>query len=487
MKIFNVRLGLATNSSSSHSLIFLKEGVEALDYSGHPVEILEQQDGDFGWQRFTAASSQIKLRYLAVMLKDRLYHELPTNIAQIICKNWLDNVEINEDDYIDHQSWYFLPNAFGTNLPDKDFFEALKTYFLNDRLVILGGNDNSESIHTLDDGSSFKLPLPQDVGHADNYACRYDTENDFWTVFNPSDGRKLRFRLTTDPQLMNIAPTKASAPELIDIKITDYCPFNCKFCYQSSTIQGKHCNSWDIYNLAQDLAILKVFEVAIGGGEPTLHPQFEEILRYFREAGIVPNFTTKNLHWLRDPKKWINYLKYCGAFAYSPSDKNDIRELSTLLEYNGIEKNRANIHLVIGTMDKYVFEQMINTCGDEGLSVTLLGYKRHGFGQNVDPIPYHWWIEIIKTRYEAHSYGPNVSVDTVLAKEYEQQILEADVPRWLFDTEDGKFSCYIDAVANKIGPSSYCDESKMISMEELQKSEDYTTNAEMVKKVFTTF
>ena len=46
--IHNLRLGLATNSSSSHSLIFLAKK--------YPVKDHDINDGEFGWNFFTAAS-----------------------------------------------------------------------------------------------------------------------------------------------------------------------------------------------------------------------------------------------------------------------------------------------------------------------------------------------------------------------------------------------------------------------------------------------
>jgi hypothetical protein len=494
MKIFNVRLGLATNSSSSHSLIFLKEGIEAFDYAGyhHATEpwqnTTEEGMGEFGWQRFTLTSRQAKMHYLGVMLKEALYRQMPDNIADLICEGWLPGGR--SDGYIDHQSLHQLPNEFNTNMPDERFFFALKDFFGHEKLAILGGNDNEEARHTLDDGTTFNLPVPKDCGSGERYVCRYDEEHDFWTLFHPHDGRKIRFRFTADPTKMNDTPKKASAPELVDIKITDFCPYNCDFCYQSSTVKGEHANSYEIYKLASALGELKVFEVALGGGEPTLHPEFGTILRYFREAGIVPNFTTKNLNWLRDPKKWIKWLDHAGAFAYSANDEKDIAELATLLDYNGIEHQRANIHIVMGTVDEWKFTRMMREAQEKLISVTLLGYKRFGFGLDYEHIPYHWWISKVMERADQRPYGAAVSIDTVLAKEYEDQILAAQVPSWLFTTEEGQFSCYIDAVKNKMGPSSYCGEDSMIDIAEhrLVDGDGYMRSDSLtLKEIFSCF
>lgn len=467
MEVYNVRFGLATNSSSSHSLIFLKEGVVAHDHLGyhHSTEPWENTTeytmGEFGWQQFTAASPKAKMQYLGVLLRDRFATLLPPNICNLIIRDWLDGIEVQPDDHIDHQSWHFLPNEFGKSVPDEEFFKQLKTYFLNDRLVILGGNDNESADHYLDDGSSFVLPLPRDGSHSARYTCRYDSKYDYWVVFDPDDGTKVRFRLTTDPQQMRAVPDKAYAPELVDVKITDFCPFACEFCYQSSTTKGKHADSYDMYSLISALASLKVFEVALGGGEPTLHPQFAYILSNFKKHGIVANFTTRNLQWLRNPQAWPEILENCGAFAVSVSDESQIKELATLLEYNGIDKKRANLHFVMGTMGEYQFINMLKAAAEGDLSVTLLGYKNYGFGADYQPNSYDWWLKHVKHRRETAPYIYNVSIDTVLAAQYEQQILEADVPKYMFTTLEGKFPCYIDMVNKKIGPSSFCGEENM--------------------------
>lgn len=475
MQILNVRFGLATNSSSDHSLMFLPEGVEAKDYPGYHHAQSDWDDdghydfGDFGWQRFTLASPQMKLRYLGCLLKDRLVGNLPTNVARLVHESWL-GVSLEDDDGIDHESWHYIPCAFGTKIPDEQLVNQLKEFFLQDRLVVLGGNDNELARHPLDDGSTFQLPIPRDCGNQAGYICRYDEEYKFWTVFHPEDGTKIRFRLTNDPETMRIKADKASAPELVDVKITSYCPYGCEYCYQSSTIEGEHADSYDLRNIAEELAAMKVFEVAIGGGEPTLHPSFTEILQAFRKNGIVPNFTTRNLDWLRRPKMAREITEACGAFTFSISDPDDkygehfakrIKELIMLLDYNEIPRKKGGVQVVMGTMDRYAFEKILKETNHERLKLTLLGYKDVGRGSDFTPRDHDWWINCVKDTGSGRAHGAKISIDTVLAAQFEEALLAAEIPSWMFETREGGFSCYIDAVNKKIGPSSYCDPSEM--------------------------
>jgi hypothetical protein len=500
VRIFNVRLGLATNSSSNHSLIFLPDGIHAEDYPGYhhaqahwaaPDEDRYYEFGDFGWQRFTLASPELKLRYLAVMLRTRLEQVLPSNVYSLVIKDWLDNVRYDDEDYIDHESHHYLPLAHGTNLPDEQFVRMLKDYFLHDRLVVLGDNDNESAVHPLADGSNFKLEFLEPTW-GQNVVCRFDDRYNFWTLFNQTTGSKLRFRLEKGKEQESVEPEKASAPELVDVKITDFCPHGCEYCYQGATLEGKHANNYDVSNMADALAAMKVFEVAIGGGEPTYHPEFLYILQSFRKVGIVPNFTTKNIQWLRDPRQAQPILEACGGFALSvtPSRKDaleEIKELAMLAEFNGVVKDRISIHVVMGTIDKWDFNQLMKAANDAEINVTLLGYKSVGFGANFRPKDYGWWLNEVKEASKNRRYGAKVSIDTVLASEHEEQILAADVPKWMFSTKEGAFSCYIDMVGKKIGPSSFCKPEEMVAIDgrgELTRREGYY---ERVLDVFSRF
>lgn len=59
-----------------------------------------------------------------------------------------------------------------------------------------------------------------------------------------------------------------------------------------------------------------LFQVALGGrGDPDMHENFEDIIRYSAEHHIVPNFTTSGLGMT--PEKAALCKKYCGAVACS--------------------------------------------------------------------------------------------------------------------------------------------------------------------------
>jgi len=106
-----------------------------------------------------------------------------------------------------------------------------------------------------------------------------------------------------------------SSPTLADIAITTKCNLHCPHCYMSSSSKGEHM-SIDNFRLAlQECKKNGVLQIALGGGEPTLHPNFTQILKEIKQAGIVPNLTTngKVLSW----KTVYAMARYSGAVALS--------------------------------------------------------------------------------------------------------------------------------------------------------------------------
>lgn len=435
--IHQVRLGLATNSSSTHSLILLPGG--ASDY---------QADGEFGWNFFTCASKNAKLRYAAVQLRDTMAQIATSQVAENLAEEWT-GVELNGA-YIDHQSSWALPLDWSGQRVSKEFFEDLKEFLVREEVVILGGNDNEDSNHSLDDGTSFQLGVPIDAS-AKNLVCRKD--EGYWVLFNRANGTKIRMSFTDGAA--GFEPTKANTPELVDVKITDYCPFNCEFCYQDSTVKGEHADRFFLAQLAHALRTLKVFEVAIGGGEPTLYPDFVGVLESFRSEGIVPNFTTKNLAWLNNETERAKILDLTGAFAYSVERAKDLQKLATIRDKHKIPDQKMNCQYVMGSTHIDSFERLLEAAVEHQLRLTLLGYKTNGRGDKYKSFDYSKWVEVLKKVHEKNPWGLNIGIDTALAAEYQKQLTNLGVPKWCYEVKEGKFSMYIDAVAKKMAKSSY--------------------------------
>ena len=231
-------------------------------------------------------------------------------------------------------------------------------------------------------------------------------------------------------------------------------------------MSGKHAGLQTISSIAYALGDMQVFEVAIGGGEPTMHPGFEKILQTFRSCGIVPNFTTKSLAWLRDEKRRREILDKAGAFAYSVTDSGDIDKLAALAKAYDIPSRQVAVQYVMGTAGDWEFEQILRAAHYHRIRLTLLGYKTVGRGDQFKPRDGEnaKWLSFIQEAIKKHGC-PNIGIDTALAQKYEEQIKAAGIPAWMFHTQEGRFSCYIDAVEKLAGPSSFCSPDEMVKVD----------------------
>lgn len=253
MKIHNLRLGFACNSSSSHSLIFLKNNNV-------------RDDGDscyqeFGWDTFTLSSENTKMGYLGQQIVSSLSRQLGNEpakaLATAICGVSLD------DGYVDHQSVWTIPYTWDEKNIDTNFLCAIRDYLKHDDIVILGGNDN-DGEHPLSgrnvsdensEGNDFKLfgGFTDGMGQL---ISRFDPGLNTWTLFDRKSGTKLRLSFEApagEPFVPHVDVAKATQPELVDVKITDRCPFECE-----------HCLDPDTFVLMEDFSSKRLKDVKIG-------------------------------------------------------------------------------------------------------------------------------------------------------------------------------------------------------------------------------
>jgi len=81
-----------------------------------------------------------------------------------------------------------------------------------------------------------------------------------------------------------------SAPETVHLAITHRCNESCPWCYVDPVAGGM--TTGEVKTIIDEMAEMKVFQLAIGGGEPFLRDDLVEITIYARQNGIIPNITT---------------------------------------------------------------------------------------------------------------------------------------------------------------------------------------------------
>lgn len=160
-------------------------------------------------------------------------------------------------------------------------------------------------------------------------------------------GKTMRFK---------IDPTKPIGelkfPEFYDVAINDRCWGRCEYCYADAKESGT-----DFDRPAEKIARYfgegmtpnqRPFQVAIGGtGEPTMHPDFLEVLREFHIWGITPNFTTNGMFMANGGNDVVAAAqKYCGGVAVS-CHKHLMPFWTTAVESFTDHGVKTNLHIII--------------------------------------------------------------------------------------------------------------------------------------------
>jgi radical SAM protein with 4Fe4S-binding SPASM domain len=139
--------------------------------------------------------------------------------------------------------------------------------------------------------------------------------NEVSRILELNNGFKVKIIESCDSKDSEYSFEILSSPTLADIQITTKCNLHCPHCYAESSSEGKNIG-WEDLNLALDVFEKEgIFQVALGGGEPTLHPRFIEIIETVRKRGMVPNLTTNGKELTAEVAGAMG--RYCGAIALS--------------------------------------------------------------------------------------------------------------------------------------------------------------------------
>ena len=97
---------------------------------------------------------------------------------------------------------------------------------------------------------------------------------------------------TQDLALSSADGFTLSAPEVVHVAITACCTRACPGCYVPRSGSGQELTVAEWCALIDQWASMRVFQLAVGGGEPLLHAGLFDVLRHARERGIIPSLTT---------------------------------------------------------------------------------------------------------------------------------------------------------------------------------------------------
>ncbi|RJL23897.1 radical SAM protein [Bailinhaonella thermotolerans] len=477
-RIHSVRAGHACNSSSTHSIVLLPPGQEHSADQG-----LEPGEEYFGDHPFLAAGGEAKLRYYSAVLAGLNEPEARRVADHVLERAGLDRAADCSGLYDDILP---RPRERWTGRLDQEFLRELAVFLDQPGVAIVGSGDGHDPHHDPAQIALYGVLRPRR-----EVITRKDvdpvTGESWWVMYDSADGTRVRFSLDLDAiragsvpdgyrhTFGGYVPSRSPFPELVDVKLTDRCPYeaDCGFCYMASTVAGQEGRPHDIAKILDVLAGMGVFEVAFGGGEPTAMPRFGQILAATRSRGITPNFTTKNYGWLRRPDKVEQWLGQAGAVAFSVNSIAEAqRFVSCLQDYQRNVKDEVTARgqrlgeITVQTIPEVAGPQTLRHILSQAkgrFRVTLLGYKATGRGRDHPSSRGRrpgWWIDTVQA-----AGLTCVGIDTVLAAQSREQLTAAEIPSWMFQTEEGRFSAYVDAVTARMGPSSFCPPEQMSALD----------------------
>lgn len=222
------------------------------------------------------------------------------------------------------------------------------------------------------------------------------------------NGKTLRFAIDPTKPI-----TELKYPEFYDIKVTGNCEGKCPYCYMDSKpevhyedIVGKVRGFFSGMTPNQ-----LPFQVALGGGEPTSHPDFIELLRVLKEEfDICPNYTTNGM-WVNSHNDYCESLlhftrKYCGGVAIS-CHPHLVEYWEEAAKFYFDYSIRLNFHIIISDRESIdSFTSIYNDWNSMVEYFVLLPYGSQGRAETKQ-IDWEYLVEKLPTNQSKIAFGAN--------------------------------------------------------------------------------
>ena len=470
----NFRRGLATNSSSTHSLIYKNDDELFKDLNIFELNFYGRCDNTI------AATKEAKIKYV---LADIKYNEPLVQIMSSIYPEMKQYYPLIKKSFEDTDKDVFGMYCRGRLYFD-DNLEASVDYLKNviedPSIIIVGGSDEQDFVYDTIEGHE-QCPDPDMIDYESknrygiykngNYWVGYGhthdhvsvrTEENEWdsneTPIRNSFCGKIRFMTQQSEEPV------PEFPELIDLKITNKCNHGCKFCFMSSNMKGKHADiGFLLYVVRQCTRDKRRVEFSIGGGNILLYPQLDVLVKQMHESGHFVNVTINAADCksiIDDEKMMSIFTRYVDGIGVSVTDVNDIDELCRLYQTfnaNRISYDKSYKFIVCHLIPEYLgvvkTREIMDTLRNKKkvyIPYLFLGYKTNGRGatQKYEELD----KEALDMLFSGYS---STSIDTTFANRYFWYIKDNFSFKHTITRNEGEYSMYIDGVTETAYKSSY--------------------------------
>ena len=486
MKIFRIknrRNSLATNSSSTHSVVYKNK-----DQVFEDLNIFDNRYYDRNMETI-AASREAKIRYIFANIfrwnelvelmsmkypEMKKYYPLAKDYYDIYCndKKWEELRKSNGDKYWDlweERDSYMFGDHMRGNLYNQQELALSYEYLCNiidsPDIIIVGGSDEADFVYDTIDGCD---KISSSFSYMKNITEKIKNGN-YYILYGSTYNQKEKVRLQVD----SIPDMIPEYPELVDMKITNACEHNCPFCYMASTPNGKHSNLDDIYEIISKFKIKTEF--ALGGGNVLLHPDFDKIVRYIKINEHIANITIRydDVDTINDNETIKDAIeKYVSGIGLSVQKANDVDvaivfinqmldlgkhvSLHIIPEMIGVEETIAILTKMNDINKQRVANKNYDPYATNRCKVLFLGLKQSGRAKNLE----HKLLSEEDLGLLAQTSDYQFNVDTAFINTYETWFAEAfyDTEEFFLTKYEGEYSMFIDAVKMQAYTSSYKDD-----------------------------
>ena len=487
MRIFRIknrRNALATNSSSTHSVVYKNK-----DQVFEDLGIFDNKYYDRHTETI-AASREAKIRYifsnifrwneLVEIMSERYpemkeYYPLAKDYFEIYCdENRIEKLrELKGEEYWDlweeFDSYNFGDHCRGSLYNSNELhlsYEYLCNIIDSPDIVIVGGSDEYEFVYDTIEGC-------KELSHEFQYMDKINEKvknGNYYILYGHMFSRKEKMRLQVD----SIPDMIPEYPELVDMKITNACEHKCPFCYMASTPNGNHAEYKDVLNIIRNFRIKTEF--ALGGGNVLLHPDFDKIVKIIDKYNHIANITIRyddviTINNNKDIKKAI--VKYVSGIGLSVQKASDVDFAKDFIEEMLKLGKHVSLHLIpemIGTDESVAILTKMKNINDDiynenkhdmdwsynRCKALFLGLKQSGRAKNLE----HTLLTEDELGLLQSSSGYDFCVDTAFINTYSDWFSTnySDSESFFLTRHEGEFSMFIDMVKNKAYTSSYKDD-----------------------------
>lgn len=455
----NFRKGFATNSSSTHSVIYRNKEDMLKDLNIFEMDYYDRFD------RTIAASREAKIKYIAanIMCYDKLFEIMSALYPEM--KQYEDKIRKTKElwklnVYDGKEFGMYMRGILYFN--ESENLEAsidyLRNLIDNDEIVIVGGSDEADFVYETIENHE-ELPIPDDVDSSHyRWGNRSVIKNGNYYIGYGWDG-KLRFN--TDGK--ECIP---SYPELIDLCITKKCQWNCPMCYMNANSNGQHADFESLKILINSLSsnyyerYETYREFSVGGGNVLLYPHLIELFELMNKNRHIINTTinAKDCKMIFNDEKLKNaFSKYVTGIGISVTDDSDVdilikysNELKSLNNKNGFITKHIVVHLIPEMLGLEKTRSITEKLSKQYYDFLFLGYKTNGRGvtQKYTTFNRQEITALFKDLYR-------VSIDTTFANTYKEWLDNNYETEHTVTLNEGEYSMYIDAVEGVAYKSSY--------------------------------